>query len=76
MIDTLGESDYKVLDTKVLGNPLKESGIIGKTVEFRCMPAVAVIGDKDRNTATLHTNRWRGRRGPRMIPKPESLPLC
>lgn len=33
----------------------KESGIIGKTVKFRCMPAVAVIGDKDCNTATLHT---------------------
>jgi hypothetical protein len=54
----------------------KESGIIGKTVKFRCMPAVAVIGDKDRNSATLHTYIRRGRRSLRMILKPESLPLC
>ena len=44
------ETLYKVVGTKVPGNPLKESGIIGKTVKFRCMPAVAVIGNKDRNT--------------------------
>ncbi len=52
---------YKVSGTKVPGNPLKESGIIGKTVKFRCMPAVAVIGDKDRNTATLHAKSKEGK---------------